>query len=390
MTIFTGNTFLRVFFTVLLIIGLVTGPGESASADVTAGSGPISVDFREADLRDALSALAIHNGVSVILTEEPVKVTFQAKDVSPRQALELLLQAEGLAYIQQGETVIVGKTDSLTQDFFNQMILTRFNLLFISAETLEELAGKLSIPVQSIALDTNPHVIWAQGTPQGLHKLQELIQAVDRPDSEVSLEYRTITATQASPVRLVELLGEAGLPTERYMILGSKLMVFDKHLLARWDQVESLLRSIDSVYARENTVFVYPLKNMVAADAEERLQLLNFEGLETVTFNYPELTRELLVICPPHLEIEVRGALNTLDGTRESIRVPVASATGEHARSALHAQRNLIHELTDVPVSHMHISSNLSGDRDNPHYVLWVEESPETVRQIENLISRFE
>jgi type IV pilus assembly protein PilQ len=356
----------------------------------SAAAGPISIDVRQADIRDVLSALAIKNGASIIFAADPVAVSFRVENVAPGQALELLLQAEGLSYIREGNLIIVGKTETLQKDFFKQMILTRFNLLFIPADKLKPLIGELGIPLQSLTLEANPYAIWVQGTPQALSKMQELIQAVDRPESETSLEYRSLAVTQVTPLRMAALLNEVGLAPQRVVALNDRLLVFDRQLHARWPQVESLAKTLDTTQARENTVFVHQLRNISAADAASRLAAFGFEGVETQTFNYPEISREILVVCPPYMQAVVRSALADMDGTRLKIRVPVATTEGAHAHEAANAKRHLLSELSGVPVGSFHISRNLSGDTANPRYVLWVEESPEKIRQIEELSKKIE
>lgn len=89
----------------------------------------ISLDLRGVDLRDALSALAIKMNANIILLDpKPVKINFQADNITARQALELIIQSQGLTYLQNGQIIMVGPADKLKKDFFNQMILTRFNL----------------------------------------------------------------------------------------------------------------------------------------------------------------------------------------------------------------------------------------------------------------------
>jgi len=400
-----GNKLLLYALTAALFLVLLAGPvpvcaaggpepaegklgsgvfGVSAAA--AAAAGPISVDVRQADIRDVLSALAIKNGASVLFAEDPVKVSFRVENVSPGQALELLLQAEGLSYLREGNVIIVGKADSLQKDFFKQMILTRFNLLFIPADKLKPLIDELGIPLKSLTLAANPYAIWVQGTPQALSKMQELIQAVDRPESETSLEYRTLAVTQVSPLRMAALLDEVGLEPQRMVALNDRLLIFDRHLHARWPQVESLAKTLDTIQARDNTAFVFQLKNISAADAASRLASYGFDGVQTETFNYPGISREILVICPPYMQAVVRAALTDLDGTRQKIRMVVASTKGNLAHTKISAQRQLLSELSGVPLGSIHISRNLSGDSGDPHYVMWVEESPERIKQIEELV----
>ncbi|MDP3050543.1 MAG: energy transducer TonB [Eubacteriales bacterium] len=357
------------------------------SAEATT-SQSISLDVRDADIRDVLSALAIKMDVGIILIADPCKVSFRTSS-SPLQALELLLQSQGLAYIQEGDLIVVGEPEKLQDNFFKQLLLTRFDLFFIPAGEIQTLAEGLGIPLTSITLDPNQNVIWAQGPPPALHKLQELINTVDSPISDLSLDYKTITLTQISPKRAIEILDSAGIKPKQYLLLKNRLFVFDTRVFARWAQVETLIREVDTQDGRDNSVFVHQLKNITAKDAEGRLAGFGLT-VQTATFNYPEYTQELLVICPPYLESQVRSALISMDGVRKKIRVPVVKATGTAAHAALNAKRSLLSELSGVPVGNMFISRNLSGDTDSPRHVLWVEDTPEKVAQIEELIKRMQ
>ena len=350
----------------------------------------ITIDVRDADTREVLSALAIKMGVSIIMAADPGRITFKVEDVSPVRALELLLQSQNLAYLREGNVIVVGCPDTLHEHFFKQLILTRFDLFFVKAcEVKGVIEKELGLPVKSVVFDNNPHAIWVQGTPQAIAKVRELVTAVDIPENEaLTLDFRTVYAKQLSPTRLLELLSQTGLSPTRFVVLKNRLLVFDRDILNRWAEVEELVRTLDCLDARAQTVFLFRLENITAQDAEARLGVFGFDDVQTITFNYPEFSQEILVVCPPEMENEVRTALISLDGAREKIRVPVARAEGEHAMSELNAKRHLISELTGVPVSQMHISRNLSGDSQNPFRVLWVEETPEKVKQIEEVLAK--
>ena len=382
--------------------------------------GPISMDVREADLRDVLSALAFKLGATIIMgnsKEESPKVTFAVQDVSARQALDLLVQGQGLAYIQKGTLIVVGTEENLKENFFNQMLLTQFNTYYITAATLQEMMDKLEIPLQGITLDSNPYVMWVQGTAQSLQKVRELVLAVDRAEnlaSPTALEYKTITTTQISTTRVLELLDKMGIKLSKYVELNNRLLVFDREVFPMWGDVEKLIAEMDTQESKKEIAFIYQLKNIVAEDAEKRLAQFDFglsagsstlggadtgnadagssggsssAAIKTVTFNNPMFSREILIICPTHLENEVRSALGNLDLTRDKIKVPVLKETGKTAYASCSAKRDLLSTLSGISAGNMHISSNLTGDSDNPEYVLWVEATPDEIQLIRNLLN---
>ncbi|NLY38356.1 MAG: hypothetical protein GX044_03545, partial [Firmicutes bacterium] len=212
--------------------------------------------------------------------------------------------------------------------FYNRMILTRFNLRYISAKTLRKLIDELAIPLQSVSVDVNTEAIWVQGTPIALGKIKEVIDAVDVPENA------------------------------------------------------------DPADGAAFTMFVYYLNNTVAKDMAERLAALGFQNVSTVVLNYPEFTRQLLVVAPTVLEDRVRDAIRELDSIQPLIKIPVAAASGENAYARLQAQRQLLVELTDIPESTMHISGDLSGRGDplNGELVLWVETTPDNINLIREMV----
>lgn len=438
------------------------GTGGPSGPPGFPGEGHITLDARGVDLRDALSALAYLLESTILFLEEPGKVTFQVEDVTPEKALELLLQTQELGYLREGDLIIVGRRDRLHRDFFSQMVLTRFNLRYITTEHLEPLVGQLDIPLHRvISVAANPKALWAQGTPPALHKLRELIQAVDRPENvdpgeiiglarydlsylttdqllplldRLDIQGETISlevnrqafwarGTPEEQARVRELLEVVDrpenfdqvfsisrfdllyIPAARVIpliedfIVGQdipvKTHVLETNPRTIWAQgspralqrLEELVTALDRPENDEETlVFIYPLENIVARDAAERLNGFDFEGVRAVEFYYDQFGRDLLIFCPPHLENQVYRALQSLDGTRRAIRVPVDSATGLRALESLRARRELLSELTGIPISSMHISGNLAEDEGEPRHVLWVEESPDNIQRIREMV----
>lgn len=376
------------------VLPALSAAGYPVDSAFTINNERISLDFRGVDIRDVLSALAIKMGVDIILVDaQPVEINFKANNITPLQAMELIIEGQGLAYLQNGQIMLVGSPGILKNNFFDQMILTRFNLYYVPADKIKELIEQLGIDQVVLTIDTNQNLIWVHGTAQVLKKVRELIYAVDTEEalatdySQFFLEYKTLTLTQISTDRAVELLKSVGVELNHYVQLDNRLLVFDREFFYCWDKIETLVKELDITAADKRKVFVYQFKNITAGYAAERLTLFNFgDDVKTVTYNYEKFGKELLVICPPHLETAVRSALAGLDTTRQKTRVPVLTKKGTGAHESLNARRNLLSELSGIPLANFHISNNLSGDKDNPEYVLWVEETPDNVQLVKDLI----
>lgn len=267
--------------------------------------------------------------------------------------------------------------------------LERLDLLYLNAEIIKPLIEELALSAQVITLPVNPQTIWVQGTPAAVERLKELIAILDRPENaglETKLDMASFRLNFMDAEKMTLLLKEAGI-AEKYILYDETA-----HLLwvygpsSNLEIARELIAAVDLPENAEQLphIFIYQFNNISALDAAERLnEMAVFKGVKTLTFNYPEINGELLVICPHHLTEQVYKALDLLDGARRRIRVPVDSSG---IRSALAARRELLAELTGISSSRMHISDNLSGDNENPYYVLWVEETPDKVQLVRDMV----
>lgn len=267
--------------------------------------------------------------------------------------------------------------------------LERLDLLYLNAEIIKPLIEQLALSAQVITMPVNPQAIWVQGTPAAVERLKELIAILDQPENagfETKLDMARFRLNYMDAGKMKLLLKEAGI-AEEYIISDETahlLWVFGPS--CNLEIARELIAAVDLPENSEQLphIFIYQFNNISAIDAAERLnEMAVFNGVKTLTFNYPEISSELLVICPFHRTEQVYSTLGLLDEARRRIRMPVDSAG---KRSALAAKRELLAELTGISISRMHISANLSGDSENPYYVLWVEETPDKVQQVRDMV----
>src|SRR5262245_3119425 len=76
--------------------------------------GNVTVDFREADIRNVLRILAYNSGVNIVAGPEVVGlVTIQLTDVPWQQALDVILSTYGYGYDQKGKIITVTTIENL-------------------------------------------------------------------------------------------------------------------------------------------------------------------------------------------------------------------------------------------------------------------------------------
>jgi len=88
---------------------------QSAKAESLAISENVTLDFKEADIRNVLKIISMKAGVNIVTTAEVMgNVTIRLVDVPWEKALDAILKTHGFAYDKQGNIIIVAPIDKLT------------------------------------------------------------------------------------------------------------------------------------------------------------------------------------------------------------------------------------------------------------------------------------
>ncbi len=451
----------------MLSIGNVSAGEESvANSGKTANLSDelITVNMVNADVRDILSTIAISMDASIIYLGVPIRVSFNARDVTPEKALELLIQtisAAGsqLGYIKDGKVIIIGSHENLQKEFFNQMALTRFKVTYMSPIVLGEQLEKLGIPAVKITLDESSSFIWVQGAPQALSKVASVIAALDRREnfemadggmkSAISLKpvtLRYITAEvlkdlirqlkiEAQPIlldtnpnvlwvngsqqalldinQLAALIDipQSASPSFEMSYIKTKNVTYSK-LIPIAEQLESpveiirvgsgqkslwlkgekkdiselaaLIAKLDiSDNADEVQFFTYSLRNISPADAQTRLQFLAVSGVEVMTLNYSQLASEILIKCPYDMIGAVTRILANIDIQGQKVKAPVDYASSAYQ---LTKRKELLSRMMNIPAESLIISDNVARDGAESYYVIWVEDTPDNIKKIKEMV----
>ncbi len=113
--------FTRVCIAILIVISLLP-LGLSSLAQPP----KISLDFRDADIRNILKLIAEVAELNIILGDEVKgRVTIKLVDVSWDQALEVILQSQSLGMVRIGNVIRIGSLEKLRKEEETQLALKR-------------------------------------------------------------------------------------------------------------------------------------------------------------------------------------------------------------------------------------------------------------------------
>ncbi len=195
-----------------------TGPGAppgEGGEGTTPGYGPpfrgapVTLDFRDADLRDVLRMLSEVSGLDFVLQPGVAgRVSLRLTETPWDQALEVILRSRGLDYLLEGGVLRVGSLADLVEEqverrrqeearsLAGERVTLRRRLAYARPEEVREaLETRLSERGRIIADPRTGTVIVSDVRPR-IEEIAEVLGALDIPVPGIEIEARIVLATR--------------------------------------------------------------------------------------------------------------------------------------------------------------------------------------------------
>ena len=229
-------------------LGDVSVPSSVAATDIDAAqTNTISLDTKGADIRDILLGLARDNGINLIMDESVEgSLSISLSDVSPMEAIGLILHTNGFAVERVGDMIVAGTVEQLRNALppLSKIIA----LQNASASELKASLDAIAPGRVSIQADVRTNSLVITGTTSGLHAVEQAIELLDvevesiprtRPVMKVfPLKHAQASAIQAIAPDLCSPLGKT-LVDER----TNSLIVVDE--IAIVEQLAEAIKQLD-------------------------------------------------------------------------------------------------------------------------------------------------
>lgn len=183
-------------FLLPLLFCFLIGPGE-AGAGHRQMNGPekepslLSMEFRDADLRDVLRALGQENQLNVIVGEGVTgKVTLSFREVSFEEALKAILKVNNLVSFREGHIVRVTKSpfgDDET-DLETRIIPVSYANVTETQNSIKALLTKKG----SITIDARTNSLIVRDDPGNIQKIVAVVETLDSETPQVMIEARIV------------------------------------------------------------------------------------------------------------------------------------------------------------------------------------------------------
>ncbi|MBF0619909.1 MAG: type IV pilus secretin PilQ [Candidatus Omnitrophica bacterium] len=164
-------------------------------------AGLVTLDFRDADIKNVLKVLAYKSGVNIIAGPEVVGlVNIQLKDVPWQKALDVILSTYGYNYEQKGTILMVTTTDNLKKRREDAKVLSdqepvstkTFILNFSKAEDVVKTLDKMKTGRGSINFDQRTNAIIVHDVDSNIAIFEEVIKKLDAVTPQILIEARII------------------------------------------------------------------------------------------------------------------------------------------------------------------------------------------------------
>lgn len=153
---------------------------EESSAS-TWSSSRLSLNLVDANVKDALSAIARNAGYTIIFVgDATTTLTVNLEQMSALKAIDYVTRLAGLSYLKDGNTLMVGTTAELNEKFVDKVVMTKFTLKYITVGVLQTQASALGLSnVQYVSTEADDSTVYVSASPKELAKIQELIKLID-------------------------------------------------------------------------------------------------------------------------------------------------------------------------------------------------------------------
>jgi len=174
-------------------------------SDESTGPGNVTLDFKDADIRNVLRLISYKARVNIVATPEVIgNVTIRLFDVPWEKALNTIVTAYGYGYEWLNDKVIMVSTlEKLAEQrqaqeaaAANEPLDTRtFRLNYARSEDIMESIETLVSPRGKITLESRTNTLIVSETKSNLMRIAEIIKALDMRTPQVMIEAKIIETT---------------------------------------------------------------------------------------------------------------------------------------------------------------------------------------------------
>jgi len=174
---------------------------ELATANLPAEAGFVSLNFRDADIRNVLKVLAFKSGMNIVAAPDVTGVVnIELKDVPWQKALAVILSTYGYGFDRKDNIITVMtvenlkkyREDSLSLQAQEPLVSKTFPLSFAKAEDAMKIIDKLISKRGFINFDARTNSIIVRDLGSNLELITGVIKSIDTVTPQVMIETKIV------------------------------------------------------------------------------------------------------------------------------------------------------------------------------------------------------
>lgn len=278
---------------------------DGVELDVTSTK-PISLKFKNTDIKDAFNILSKLSGINFILDETLKKqsFTFDLAEVSFPQALELILQMNKLGKkVLNPRTIVIYSRSKDGDKQFTDNIIQTFYLSNIDAKKAVNLLRTM-LQLRKVYVHEELNAIIVRDTADVIKLAGQMLEAADRADAEVMFDLELIEVNDSSKIDLGPLLSPASIT----LGMGKLGTV----------STDSTNTSGNFIVAG-SLVSGGPTGNLVSGGIKGLNDLSSFYSLPTLKFDFLKTRTDAEILANPKIRVKNKEKAKILVGTKEPV-----------------------------------------------------------------------
>ncbi|OXI88150.1 secretion protein [Burkholderia sp. AU33423] len=166
---------------------------------------PVSLQFRDANVRMVFEALSRTSGLNVIFDRDvraDLKTTIFVQNASLQDTVDMILMQNQLDKKQMNaNTLFIYPATPAKELEYQELKVRTFQLSNVDAKQIQSLLKSL-LKVKEVVIDEHANTVTIRGTPDMIKVAEEMIAAQDLPEPEVMLEVQVL---EVSHERMTQL-----------------------------------------------------------------------------------------------------------------------------------------------------------------------------------------
>ncbi len=168
-------------------------PDGSMSSGAVSSPGNVTVDFKEADIRNVLRILSFKSGVNIIAGNDVTgSVTIRLVDVPWEKALDVVLKTYGYAYDRDDNIIRVTTLENLKREELSTEV---FTLNYSQASEVEKSLKDMLSDRGKIRSDGRSNTVIVTDMPTILQSVRKVVERLDTITPQVLIEAKVIETT---------------------------------------------------------------------------------------------------------------------------------------------------------------------------------------------------